>query len=286
MRLTVVSGDGRVLDPEQPLLHADELAALRGDGIFETLLIRGGRACLLDSHLARLADGAAALALLAPDREQLIRAMAVAVEHWRSTAGSADAVARISYSRGRESEPGGPPTCYLTVGDVPARVGAARRDGITAVTLPRGLAIDTPAEAPWLLAGIKALAYAGNMAALREAARRGADDAILLAPDGAVLESPRASVVIVVDGELRTPPRSGPILPGTTQAALFAQAAAAGIPTREATLFVDDLRGADGVWLVSSVTLAARVRELDGQPLQVGSLGVDVAALIDAAIGD
>ena len=39
----LVTLDGRIHDPEAPLLHADDLAAVRGDGVFETLLVRDGR---------------------------------------------------------------------------------------------------------------------------------------------------------------------------------------------------------------------------------------------------
>ncbi|GAA3956200.1 aminodeoxychorismate lyase [Gordonia caeni] len=290
MSLVVVSGDGRVCDPEQPLLFADDLAALRGDGVFETVLVRNGRALLVDRHLDRLVDGAAALALPPPDRAGLHRAVAVAAGEWAATAGSeggtvAEGMLRVSYSRGRESRPDGPPTCYLTVGPVAGRVAAARRDGVSAITLERGLATETAAQAPWLLTGIKALAYAANTAALRHAAQRGADDAIFLAADGSVLEGPRSTVVIASGGALSTPPRSGAILPGTTQAALFDLAAARGIPAMQRRLTLDDLRGADGVWLLSSISLAARVHTLDGASLALRS-GLDVAALVDEAVAD
>ena len=56
---------GRVGDA--PLLYADDLAALRGDGVFETLLVRDGAACLLDAHLQRLARSAELMDLPAPD---------------------------------------------------------------------------------------------------------------------------------------------------------------------------------------------------------------------------
>lgn len=36
----VVTLDGEVHDPSVPLLYADELAAVRGDGAFETALVR------------------------------------------------------------------------------------------------------------------------------------------------------------------------------------------------------------------------------------------------------
>ena len=54
----LVTLDGQVHDPSAPLLYADELAAVRGDGAFETLLVRGGVPLKLDAHLARLARSA------------------------------------------------------------------------------------------------------------------------------------------------------------------------------------------------------------------------------------
>ena len=47
----VVTLDGVLHDPATPLLHADDLAVVRGDGIFESLLVRDGRPCLLEAHL-------------------------------------------------------------------------------------------------------------------------------------------------------------------------------------------------------------------------------------------
>ncbi|EUA51671.1 4-amino-4-deoxychorismate lyase domain protein [Mycobacterium xenopi 3993] len=38
----VVTLDGEILAPDTPLICADDLAVVRGDGIFETLLVRGG----------------------------------------------------------------------------------------------------------------------------------------------------------------------------------------------------------------------------------------------------
>ena len=54
----IVTLDGDVHPPGTPLLHADDLAVVRGDGIFETLLVRDGGACLVESHLQRLTQSA------------------------------------------------------------------------------------------------------------------------------------------------------------------------------------------------------------------------------------
>src|ERR1700692_679750 len=135
----VVTVDGELHDPEAPLLHADDLAAVRGDGIFETLLLRDGVPCLLDAHLARLTQSAELMDLPAPDRDAWSRASGAPASHWVAQ-GPEEGVMRWVYSRGREI--GGPPTAYITVGRLPERVAAVRREGLGAVTLAGR--VDTP----------------------------------------------------------------------------------------------------------------------------------------------
>ena len=63
----LVTLGGDVRDPAGPMLFADDLAAVRGDGVFETLLVREGRACLVEPHLRRLVSSASLLDLPEPD---------------------------------------------------------------------------------------------------------------------------------------------------------------------------------------------------------------------------
>jgi 4-amino-4-deoxychorismate lyase len=282
----VVSLNGHVHDPQRPLLFADELAALRGDGVFETLLVRDGRPCLVDAHLRRLRQSAAAMDLAEPDLALWRRAIEIAVDEWNlSTSG--EGALRLIYSRGREH--GGAPTAYLTVNPVPARSLAARRDGIAALLLDRGLKAVADDHEPWLLAGAKTLSYAVNMAALRHAAKAGADDVVFVSSDGYILEGPRSTVVVATGSDsagfrLITPPTSFPILCGTTQQALFEVAGDKGYDCRYEPLTPSDLFAAQGVWLVSSMTLAVRLRTLDGRPLPTEALATEFGALIDAAV--
>lgn len=282
----LVTLDGEVRDPGEPLLFGDDLAAVRGDGVFETLLVRDGSACLLESHLRRLAHSAAMLDLPAPDPDAWRRAVDAAVGRWAAQTLDEGAL-RLVYSRGRESGSG--PTGYLTVSALPQRVRTSRTDGVTAVLLDRGLPATGVQTMPWLLAGAKTLSYAMNMAALRHAASHGADDVIFVSSDGYVLEGPRSTVVIAIAGAdgrpcFLTPPPWYPILRGTTQQALFEVARAAGHDCDYQALRPADLAAAQGVWLVSSITLAARVRALDGRPLAPAGLHAEMAALVDAAI--
>lgn len=282
----VVTLDGRLHDPQEPLLHADDLAAVRGDGIFETLLVRDGRPCLLEAHLSRLTQSARMTDLTAPDLPAWRSAVAVAVEHWLA-AGGGEGVLRLVYSRGREHDPTG--TAYATIGPVPARVAVARSQGVAALTLERGLPVEGVDRMPWLLAGAKTLSYAVNMAALRHAERNGAGDVVFVSSEGRILEGPRSTVVIATSSSdggtcLLTPPPWYPILRGTTQQVLFEVARTKGYDCDYQALTPADLVAAQGVWLISSITLAARVHTLDGNVLPPSPLAEDMSALVDAAI--
>ncbi len=280
----VVTLDGEVHPPGTPLLFADDLAAVRGDGVFETLLVRDGRACLVEAHLGRLGHSAKLLDLPEPDLPSWRHAIDLATRRWAADTADEGAM-RLVYSRGRER--GSAPTAYVTVNPVADRIAAARRDGVAALTLPRELPATGVEAMPWLLAGAKTLSYAINMAALRHAARQGAGDVIFVSSDGYVLEGPRSTVVIAGGGGnlcLLTPPPWYPILRGTTQQALFEVARAKGYDCDYRALRVADIFAAQGVWLVSSMTLAARVHTLDGRLLPRAPMAAEFAELVDAAI--
>jgi 4-amino-4-deoxychorismate lyase len=281
----VITLDGQLRDPRTPLLHADDLAAVRGDGIFESLLVRDGRPCLLESHLGRLAQSARMMDLPEPDLSRWRTAIAAATAAWTERGGG-EGVLRLIYSRGRES--GSNPTAFAMIGAVAGRVAEARAHGVAAVTLARSLPAEAASDMPWLLAGAKTLSYAVNMAALRHAERQGAGDVIFISSEGNVLEGPRSTVVIAteIDGRLAllTPPPWYPILRGTTQQALFEVARNKGYDCDYKALRSADLLAAQGVWLVSSITLAARVHTLDGKPLRHSPIATEISELVDAAI--
>ncbi|MCV7230605.1 aminodeoxychorismate lyase [Mycolicibacterium komossense] len=284
----VVTLDGGSVDAHSPLLYADDLAAVRGDGVFETLLVRAGGPCLVEAHLARLTHSAKLLELPEPDLAAWRNAIDVAAREWTAQTGAEGAL-RLVYTRGRES--GSPPTSYITVNPLAERVAVARREGVSAISLERGLPAVGSDAMPWLLAGAKTLSYAVNMAALRHAAHQGADDVLFVSSDGFLLEGPRSTVVIAVSGEagessvcLRTPPPWYPILRGTTQQALFEVARDKGYDCDYRALRPADLLSAQGVWLISAITLGARVHTLDGRPLRPAPIAAEFAGLVDAAI--
>ncbi|MCV7134839.1 aminodeoxychorismate lyase [Mycobacterium hodleri] len=280
----VVTLGGEVVTADVAVGHVDDPLFARGDGVFETLLVRDGRPCLLDRHLERLVRSASTVGLPRPDVIRWRAAVATAAQAW---SGTGDAVSRLVWGRGRDGGPVG----FVTVSALPDRVLAARRDGVSAMTLDRGVAVgdlraDGPATEPWSTAGVKSLSYAVNAAALRHAQRLGFGDVVLVSTDGFVLEGPRSNVVIATsDGALATPPAALPILAGTTVAAVFDVGRRRGQTCAERPLRVADLLAAKGVWLLSSITLAARVHTLDGHALPVSAGVFDMAAAVDGAVG-
>lgn len=267
--------DGTVADPDRPVIHVDDLGLLRGDGIFETILVVDRQPRELGPHLDRLARSAAMLDLPAPDRDAFENAIKVVLDNWPA---DLEMALKLVFTRGVEGAVGAP-TGFALGQEISAKVRDQRSRGLSAICLERGIEPGLAARAPWLLLGAKSVSYAINMAALREAERRGADEVIFTASDGSVLEGPTSSVVVAHGKTLRTTPAAVGVLPGTTQATLFRAAEQAGWSTSFEPLILDDLRTADGVFMVSSVRKITRVHTLDGQPL------TDSAALLDEVTG-
>lgn len=256
-------------------LDVTDLGFTRGDGVFETINLVDGRLQALDAHLDRFAASARMLDLPRPDRTAWQEAIDLAVAtHPRA----AEAMVKTVLSRGVEGD--GRPTGVVLVLTSPD-FGPVRRDGVGVVLLDRGLRSDVQQTSPWLLVGAKTLSYAVNRAAAREAARRGADDALFVSTDGFLLEGPTSNLVLLRDGELVTPPPSLGLLPGTTQADLFALAGGLGLSSAYRPLRAEDLAGADAAWLVSSARNAAPIRAVDGIDRRVD---VELTARINAAL--
>ena len=255
------------------MLRADDLGVLRGDGLFESLLVVGGQAQLLDAHLARMERSAAVMDLPFPPAGEWRRSVDAAVRAWM---GGPEIAVRLVLTRG--TEPDGV-TWYVLADAVSPVTLARRREGVSVLSLERGLDPGLAGHAPWLLMGAKSLSYAVNTAAQRWARAHHADDVIFVAPGGIVLEGTTSAVLIARGRKLLSPPVSLGILPSITVGRLFGSAVTAGWETGFERLTVDDLHSADGVWLLSSILQAARVHTLDGTALADNGLHGQVCEL-------
>lgn len=220
--LDVRAGTFRRHDPAQPVVFWDDAAVTRGEAVFESVLVRAGRAANLQRHLDRLQRSAQRLELPVPERELWARATAAAVSDWQqrlaelgeltgvlADASGVDAKCTWTYSRGRQfvGAAGIQPTAWLVITPVSDTVLRQRREGVRAQLVPRGWTTTV---------GAKTVNYAATMSALRQA--RGFDDVIFVEPASGsseraarVLEGATSTVVLVLrdDGDTDSDRDSG-----------------------------------------------------------------------------
>ena len=254
-----VSGRG-VVDPNEPVLHADDLALLRGQAAFETLRVYDGRPFRLEAHLARLAASAERIGLPAVESDGLAELAAEAL----AASNAPDCVLRVYWTGGRETT--GLPSALVLVSPLPADLDARRTRGIRLISLQLALDAAMRTESPWLLAGVKSTSYAINMAAETEARRRGADDAVFLSREGVVLEGPVTNVWWRVGDRLQTPALELGILAGVTRAEVLQVASRLGYGVEEGRYELERMASADEAFTSSSVREIMPVVELDGRP--------------------
>ena len=261
-RVVALLGVG-VVPADSPILRADDLGAIRGDGIFETMHVRDGRAWLLQEHLDRMVRSAARLDLTLPSREALMELVSQALGPWPI---SVEGGLRLVCTRGAED--GGDATVFAMVFPVPAGNVRGRHGGVSVATATLGFPAELRTSAPWLLGGAKTLSYAVNMASLRWAQSVGADDVLWVSSDGYALEAPTSTLVWLGGDTLCTVPvdRTG-ILAGTTGRWLLDHAGELGWSTDERMITPAGLAESDGAWFTSSVRGVAGIRSLDGTPL-------------------
>lgn len=268
--------DGTLVDPDRPIVLADDLGVVRGDGVFETLHAQRDGARDTDQHLDRLAASASILDLPAPDARGYRRAIAAVIGAW-DWAREPEAMLRLVQTRGREGAHH--PNGWALGFPIDAAIPRQRRDGVRVLLLDRGFEGAGIAPLPWLLPGAKTLSYGVNMAAKRYAVAHGADDAIFVTPSGAVLEGPTSAVVVDIDGELVTPPIEG-ILDSITVGHLRREGPSAGLELHTHAVTRDELLGARGAWLLSSSRIMARVVRIDGEPYPTSPLDTRLAEVL------
>jgi 4-amino-4-deoxychorismate lyase len=271
--LDPAGGEPVLADPTAPVLRADDFGVVRGESVFETMRVAGGRAHFVDAHLARLARSAQRLEIPLPPGWQHLADVAVAAYR------PADGVLRLTCSKG---PPGGQPVGFAFVTEVPAEAIRGREQGVRAITLTLGVSAEVRANSPWLLGGVNATSYAVNMASLRYAQSEGADDVVWVSSDGEVLEAPTSTVAWVKDGRLITPPAADvAILPGTTADVVLKLHDG---PCEVRRGRVAELAQADEVLMMSSVRGVAPVIELDGRQLGIGPVTARLAAAFEALL--
>lgn len=263
-----VAGRGLV-DPDEPVVHADDEAFIRGRAAFETLRVYGGVPFRLESHLVRLAASCERIGVEPPDPEDCRALASLAL----GAAAEPEAALRFYRTAGREQASA--PGLVVLVNSLPHGLEERRAQGSRLVSL-----LGVRAEVPWLLGGVKSTSYAVNMAAEAEARARGADDAVFVSEDGLVLEGPVTNIWWRRGSTLLTPSLDLGVLAGVTRDALLELAPLQGYEVRQGRFSLAELSEADEAFTSSSVRELMPVVALDGKPIPRG----EAAARLQTAL--
>jgi D-alanine transaminase len=130
----------------------------------------------------------------------------------------------------------------------------------------------TARDTRWARCDIKSVALLANVLLRQQAVEAGAGEIILLR-DGLLTEASASTVAVVIEGEIRTPPNSQQILPGTTRGLIEELADRHGLPRQATAVSEAQLRAADEVWLTAATRGVIAVTTLDGKPVGDGRPG-------------
>jgi D-alanine transaminase len=251
---------------QQARISVLDRAFLFGDGAYEVIRAYHGRPFMLGAHVQRLQASLRGLELSLPVS---VRRFTSLIDELLARSGYPEARIYVQVTRGSgRREHVFPkrvrPTLVVYVDRARAVPRRRREAGDHAITLP---------DARWAHCHLKSLQLLPNVLAREAARRRGATEAILVAPGGWVREGAASNVFIVRGGALQTHPLGPEILPGVSRAIVLDLARGAGIPVRERRFRAEALFRADEVLLSGTMLEIMPVVRIDGRRVGSGRPG-------------
>ncbi len=245
--------DGALLPLAEARIPVTDEGLLRGDGVFEVMRLYNGVPFGRTLHMQRMARSAENLRLEI-DIAGIERDIDALLEEVRP----ADALLRTLATRGGHR--------ITLIEPLP--------------NLPPTLSLGYVTYAPVvLLDGVKSLSYGANMLATRLVRERGFDEALLVTPDGSVLELPTASFFWVADGTIHTPPLSEHVLDSITRRIVLEVAGATETRTTR-----EQVASAQEAFVASSVREVIPVGRIEDRELPTGEVTERTARAVRAHI--
>jgi branched-chain amino acid aminotransferase len=233
----LASVDGSIGPVEAATIPIKDDGLYRGDGAFEVIRLYAGRPFALTDHLDRLQRSAAAIELTVARAD-----LEAEIEALLAQFGDGEGQLRIVITRG------------------------GRRIAVTEPLPPKAVTVALAAvtySPTVILTGVKSISYAANMQATRLAQGQGADEAVLVTPDGIVLEAPTSTIFWVsAQGALRTPSLESGVLASITRDRIVAD-----LDVEEGRFEVAELRAAEEAFLASTSREVQAVSAIDGAEL-------------------
>jgi 4-amino-4-deoxychorismate lyase len=213
-----------------------------GDGLFETMLVKGGRVRLLDAHLLRLFSGCKRLGIPCPDESEL------RMEIERVCGSAESGVIKLIVTRGigeRSYRPDDQATVtrILSIHDIPARSNQTISIRWCEMRLSRNPA----------LAGMKHLNRLEQVLAQREWNDPTIAEGLMRDSEGELVCATAANVFIVRGQELVTSDLRYCGIRGVMRDEVLRLARTLGIPVSEEPLWPEDLDGANEVFVTNAV---------------------------------
>lgn len=248
--------NGRVVSTAEARLSPFDHGFLVGDGVFETLVARGGRPFTPSRHWKRLVASCESMGIAPPTFDVYL----AAIHDVMKANEMPDARIRVTLTSGE-----GP--LGSDRGDSPATMTVA------ATPLKAWPPSETALVVPWTrnersaLAGIKSTSYGDNVRALARAHAEGAGEAILANTRDELCEGTGSNLFVVVKDRVQTPPLSSGCLAGVTRALVLEACKAAGIPVEEIAMPVSILQACDEAFLTSSTRDVHPLARIDAREM-------------------
>lgn len=258
--------NGQLVERSEAKVDIEDRGYQFGDGIYEGFRIYQGCIFAFDQHIDRLFDSAELIDLAIPyTKEELKDQLTELI-----TANQlGDGMIYLQISRGTQMprnhvySPDNHPVLMATSMAAP-RDPAAFEKGLTAIT-----AVDDR----WLHCNIKSLNLLGNVLAKNQAAKAGADEAILYRDEDHVTECSHSNVFIVKNNTLITHPANNLILNGITRQTILKLAKENKVAIEERVFSLTELKQADEVFISSIMAEVTPVTTIDGETIGTGTRG-------------
>jgi D-alanine transaminase len=250
---------------------------LYSDGVYEVTPVYGGRPFRFQQHHDRLTRSLREIRMEDPLARAAWRNLYRELLA-RNNATQADAYIYVQVTRGAEHGrnhaplPDVPRTVFAFAAPWPEGRAGWRENGLPAVT-----AQDTR----WARCDIKSVSLLSNVLLRQLAVDADATETLLLR-DGQLTDASASSVHVVIGGELRTPPNSWKLLPGTTRGVIEEIAQGAGVQWRSVAVSEPELRGAQEIVLGAATREVQPITTLDGKAVGTGKPGPVWRRLYDA----
>jgi D-alanine transaminase len=257
--------NGRFMPLAEAMVPVEDRGYQFGDGVYEVIRTYRGVPFQLEAHVARLERSAGAIGLSLPFRTT--EWLGYVTEGIR-LAGYAESKVYIQLTRGVAPRDhlfpvGTPPTAVMTVREMRS---------LDSVLYATGVPVITVEDLRWGRCDIKSVNLLPNVMARQQAKEAGAFEAIFVRA-GEVIEGAVSNVMMVRSGVLVTALADERILSGVTRAVVLDLARKEGIPVEERAIRVEELRGADEIFLTGTTVEILPVIGVDGVTVGTGRLG-------------